>query len=102
VRLEVFSSQKSEGEKKEEKRVKITRFLYLVSSLVAKYILKWWKIYISYLVHSQIWLNLSRDDPQMFYIFWVPMDGHHFGYKQKFLKKPLVMAIIHRKSKDHP
>jgi hypothetical protein len=31
------------------------------------------------------------------------MDGHHFGYKQKFLKKKtFIMAITHRKNhEDH-
>jgi hypothetical protein len=37
----------------------------------------WFKIFIWYLVYSQIWINLPRDD-------------HHFGYIKKFLIKAHV------------
>ncbi len=56
-----------------EKNSKITRFLtwFLMCSQNIK---RWLRICISYLVYSQIRLNIIRDDC-------------HFGYKQKFFKK---------------
>jgi hypothetical protein len=51
---------------------------------VVRNIFKWLKIYISYLVYSQIFLNLLKDDSHFFSIFlWMI---NHFGYKQKFIK----------------
>jgi len=52
---------------------------------VAKYIEGWLKTYTSYLVYSQIWLNLPKKDCQFVDIFlW--MVGH-CGSKSKFLLK---------------
>jgi hypothetical protein len=52
---------------------------------VAKYIEGWLKAYTSYLVYSQIWLNLPKKDCQFFHIFlW--MVGH-CGSKSEFLFK---------------
>ncbi len=49
-----------------------------------------WKVefknkYISYVVYSQIWLNVPRDDHHCF--VHVPMDDCHLCYIKEFLKK---------------
>ncbi len=41
---------------------------------------------------SGLWLNLHREDRHFF--FHLPRDDHHFGYKQKFLKKTLFPCTI--------
>ncbi len=52
---------------------------------VAKYIEGWLKAYTSYLVYSQIWLNLPKKDCQFFHIFlWM---AGHCGSKSEFLFK---------------
>jgi len=60
-------------------------FLYLVFSVVAKNIEGWLNISASYVVYSQIWLNLPTDDHHFFYIFlWMIAT---LATKQGFLKK---------------
>jgi len=64
-----------------KKLVKIEIFLHLVFSLEPKNI-KWWlKIHTSYLVYSQIWLNLPRDD-------------RHCGYSIKQIPKKNTAVLL--------
>jgi hypothetical protein len=52
-----------------QKRIfKFVKFIYLVSHCVVKNIEEWLNIWNVFLVYSQIWLNLFRDDPDFFYI----------------------------------
>jgi hypothetical protein len=60
-----------------ERKKKFTRFIYLVFIGAIKNMEGWLNIFILFLVHSQIWLNLA-------------MDNHHFGYKQRFPNKTLI------------
>jgi hypothetical protein len=41
-------------------------------------------------VHSQIWLNLPRDDRHI--SFHLPMDDRHLGSIKKFLRKHLLQS----------
>ncbi len=67
--LEVFNCQKW-GEKNNLNR----QIFILNSKCVAKEFRKMIKHLIAYLIYSQIWLKLPKDD-------------RHFGYKQKSLKR---------------
>ncbi len=49
----------------------------------------WLKIYTSYLVYSQIWLNLPLNHLSVFLIQLL-MDDHHFSFKRNFLKETLA------------
>jgi hypothetical protein len=51
------------------KKVKIIIFLYLHLNFSQKYFRRKLKFYTSYLVYSQIWLIVPRDDHHFFYIF---------------------------------
>jgi hypothetical protein len=60
-------------------------FNILVFSVVAKNIEGWLNILASYVIYSQIWLNLPMDDRHFFYIFlWMIAT---LATKQGFLKK---------------
>lgn len=37
--------------------------------------------------YCKIWLNLSKDDCHFVLFLYLPMHDHHFGWKQKLLKK---------------
>jgi hypothetical protein len=82
VILDVFSRQKWEFC---FLKAKFARFIYLVFTVLAKDIGGLIKIFILFWIYNQIWLNLPRDDLHIF--LFLCMDDHHFGYKQKFLKK---------------
>jgi hypothetical protein len=60
-----FSVRRSEREKNVKK---IRHFSIFGFQLVAKTIEGWWKIYTWFLVDSQIWLNLPREDRHFCYI----------------------------------
>ncbi len=62
-----LTSSITKGMKK--KMVKVSSFLYLVFPCVAQNVERWLNILISYMVYSQIWLNLPKDDCHFFYIF---------------------------------
>jgi len=58
------------------------------------------KIYFS--VHTQICLNLPKDDNPQFFLLLPLMDDRHFGYKQKSLNKTPINCIGKRQgSRDH-
>ncbi len=48
---------------------------------------RWLKICTSYMVYSQIWLNVPMGSMPLF--LHLPMNDSHFGYKQKFLIKKI-------------
>jgi hypothetical protein len=70
VILQVFSRQKREGKKRIIRHFRIFGF-----QRVAKTIEGWLKIYTWFLVDSQIWLNLPREDRHFCYIYygWSPL-----------------------------
>jgi len=86
-----FSVSRCARKKRENQHIHIFNFY-----CVAKNIEGWLKICTLFLVYSQIWLNLPRDDCHFFY--HLPMDDCHFDHKQKFLKKTLVITWTLRKS----
>ncbi len=69
MNLEVFNFQSSEMRGK--KKVKGTIFLYQVFHCLAKDIESCLRVCISYLIYSQIWLNLHLDAQHIFYILWL-------------------------------
>jgi len=75
---------------------KITNFLYLVSQSIAINIKGWLKIFISYLIYSQIWLNLPRDRGPLF--LHLPMDDSKLSYIKDFLKQKFVPTIKKKNS----
>jgi hypothetical protein len=80
-------SQKWGGKKKESKNFQ--NFIFGFQCVTIN-IEGWLKIYISYLVYSQIWLNhLPRDDDHQLFLH-LHADDHHFRLHNKFLKKALV------------
>ncbi len=78
--------QSSDVRKEEEK---IERFLDLVVHFVAKNIERWLQSCTLFLVYSQIWLNLPRDDCHFFYIFFLWRTGT-LATDKKHLKKQLL------------
>jgi len=60
-----FSNHQKWGEKR---RYKSPDF-YTCFLTCSKNIEKWLRIYISYLVYNQIWLNIIREDCHIFFIF---------------------------------
>jgi hypothetical protein len=70
-------------------RYRMIKYLYFIFGLncIAKCI-GWIKIYISYLVYSQIWLIFSKD-------------GCHCGFKREFRKKNTLIWSL-QKDKPHP
>jgi hypothetical protein len=74
VKLKTKNSKKkwfcrfSVGRSEREKKRKIRHFRIFGFQWVAKTIERWLKIYTRFLVDSQIWLNLPREDSHFCYI----------------------------------
>jgi hypothetical protein len=77
-----FSIARSQLKKRE-----ISRLIYICFQIVArnKFFVLFYFILVSYVVHSQIWLNLPRDDRHISFHF--PMDDRHLGSIKKTPQK---------------
>jgi hypothetical protein len=82
-----------------KRKRKFTRFIHVV--VIVYHIEGWLKMCTWFVIYSQIWLNLSRDDCHVFwclptndchFFLCLPTNDCHFSYKLKFLTETLVVV----------
>jgi hypothetical protein len=87
VFLHVFSHQKWKRKKVKNCQIRTCGF-----HCIAKHKEGSLKLCALFVVCSQIWLNLRRDDCHFLYIFQAPMNDRHSSYKQKCPKKEKTLV----------